>query len=194
MRPIPKSISTDSRNSSGPSVGFRTRLKDARLSGTLRRTWLSNVVFPVPASPVRATKPFLSDIAYTRAEIPSRCAGVKKRKLGSGVMPNGFFSRPKKDSYMLPHPPIEIDTGQARSKQRDRRDDGPFPLAGLRERTGTGLDVRYPSQHGHSFRQLPFAQYGVLLCLHGDRESERQSQTEGAAYPYELRSLRAYGL
>jgi len=63
---MPKSVSTNSKKSSTSRRGLKTKADETRPFPNEPRTVLSRVVFPVPTSPVKTTKPFRAAMPYCR--------------------------------------------------------------------------------------------------------------------------------
>src|SRR5436190_9096918 len=83
-----------------------------RLAGSDCKTLERSVVFPVPASPVKTTKPLCCRTAYVKPARASRCCAVKNKNAGSGVMLNGFLDNPKRLLYIRQAPDVRFITPQ----------------------------------------------------------------------------------
>src|ERR1017187_2335667 len=101
-------------------------------TGMCSSIFVRSVVLPVPAFPVRTTKPLRARMAYVSPANASRCCAVRYRNSGSGVKLNGALCNPKKSLYIVLQP-MEQElqaggAGPARQKQGCDGDTGePFP-------------------------------------------------------------------
>ena len=96
---MPSSSQIAVRNSTAVSCGFRISAMSTP-DGIWPCYVRTNIVLPVPTSPVNWMKPPLSVTPYMRCARPSPCRSLMNRYRGSGVIVKGFSLRPKKVVYM----------------------------------------------------------------------------------------------